>query len=96
MYISALLLSGLSAAILTAMIKDLDGPFDCFQILRNVLMRSSFFAKWLDCYWCVSTWTALPMAIYAILVFTLPWYFVALYWLSSAMVAVIVYRIVMY
>jgi len=97
--ITALILSGLATAILLIMFKDLDGPYDIFDSIRlalGVYRPESFFAKLFDCYWCLGTWVAVPVSIYVIAVFGLSILFWPLYWLSSIIIAGIIYKYVMF
>lgn len=49
---------------LTHLICSEDGPFDLIFRLRK-LAGNSFFGKLMDCFYCLSIWTGLALALYA-------------------------------
>ena len=47
---------------LTHLLAKEDGPFDVIFLLRQKA-NNTFFAKLLDCFYCLSIWVALPFGI---------------------------------
>lgn len=48
---------------LTHLLAKEDGPFDVIFLLRKNI-RQPFFAKLVDCFYCLSIWIALPFGIW--------------------------------
>lgn len=83
--LARLLLYGLSAFVITLMLKDLDGPFDIFKLLREKICKYdenlvpvNFFAKLFECPWCLGTWVSAGIVLLSLIV---PIEF--FYWLSA-------------
>lgn len=84
---------GLSAFVLTLMLKDLNGPFDIFKILREKLCRYdenyvpvNFFAKLFECPWCLGTWVSAGVVLLSLI---LP--VEIFYWLSAIAIVGMLY-----
>ncbi|MDQ6889269.1 MAG: DUF1360 domain-containing protein [Bacteroidota bacterium] len=58
------LISSLAVWRLTHLLNKEDGPFDIIFLIREKA-GSGFFAKLLDCFYCLSIWIALPFAIWS-------------------------------
>lgn len=57
------LLMGLTVWRITHLLSNEDGPFDLVVKLRSRLGQG-FFGSLLDCFYCLSLWIALPLAIW--------------------------------
>ncbi|MEO8765453.1 MAG: hypothetical protein ABI416_14240 [Ginsengibacter sp.] len=58
-----LLISTLAVWRLTHLLGKEDGPFDIIYLLRKKA-GTGFFAKLLDCFYCLSIWIALPFGVW--------------------------------
>ena len=62
---------------ITHLLSKEDGPFDIIYLLRKKA-GTGFFAKLLDCFYCLSIWIALPLGIWLGNI----WWEKILYWLA--------------
>lgn len=71
MNISDLLTVGLATFAVTFLLKYIDGPFDVFAKLRQLLGPNlGFFGKLFDCFWCLGFWIGIVMLL---LYISIPW-----------------------
>ena len=64
-----------------------DGPWQVFARLRRAL-GNSFFGQLTDCFYCLSLWTALPVA----LCFNQGWLYTLLLWWAMSGAAILLER----
>ena len=83
-----LILGLLSTWRLTHLLNAEDGPWDIFVRLRR-LAGSGFWAKLLDCFYCLSMWIAAPLAY----VIGRSWRERLLLWLSLSAGAILIERL---
>ena len=57
------IISALAVWRLTHLLGKEDGPFDIIYLMRQKA-NTGFFAKLLDCFYCLSIWIALPFGIW--------------------------------
>ena len=70
---------------LTHLLTKEDGPFDIIYLLRKKA-GAGFFGSLLDCFYCVSIWTALPVGIFM----GAMWWEKILYWWALSGAACII------
>lgn len=98
-------LCGLVVFIIVYFVKETDGPKDLFFNFRGYLKQDpdgypmGFFSELFACYWCLSTWVALPVVIVSTLLYPIgSWIMTILsilyIWAASIAVAGTIYTIV--
>ncbi|MCX7860263.1 hypothetical protein [Chloroflexus sp.] len=73
---------------LTHLLHAEDGPWDLFARLRQ-WAGSGFWGQLLDCFYCLSLWCALPVALY----YGATWIEAGLYWLAFSGGAIVLERL---
>ena len=66
-----------------------DGPFDLLVRLRRAV-GSSVFGSLLDCFYCMSLWVAIPLALWM----GQAWAEKAVLWLALSAAAILVHRVI--
>jgi hypothetical protein len=80
------ILASLAVWRITHLLQAEDGPWDALVKLR-ALAGDSFFGKLLDCFYCLSLWTALPFAW-----LVEGWFHRVVFWLAASAAAILLER----
>lgn len=102
--VSYILVLGLSGFTLTFMLFELDGPGDIFKNIRakigiierksdgvRIIEKPSFMTSLFSCFWCLTTWVCLFLAIFTTIMSDLSWYAGIYLWLASICISGIIF-----